>query len=196
MIIFHNISRMLPQLDKSPQTKKLNKKEAWYRISNIEWRMGINLYNNGERVIRVAVELPIPLPNECYIKLELNEDEDPTNDMLGKVRLELERLLNFNWVGFDFYIKNFDVAYYIPGDCHPPNVSNHKPVEIIFDDSDFYKKLNENYNYFINALGCITKEEYIKEIPECVFRGNSETNSYNGVIAEKFKMCDIDEWLF
>lgn len=189
MQLEQNIKNYLPiPLSSKPREVK-RKKFVTYKITNIQWRMRVKIYDGGyENQISILCYPTIDLPTETLVRIELDE-YDEVNEQGEDIECALLDYLTFHWIGFDLLIDDYDEEFFARSDIYESNI--HRQSEVYIDD-DFIEKVKQNFDYFKNAVGYTTEEKYVEHPPATIFPYNEETKQYDDNFDKYFKAVLLD----
>lgn len=190
MQLEQNIKNYLPIPSIQPNEVK-RKKFVTYKITNIQWRMGVKIYDGGyENQIMHSILCypPIDLPTEALVRIELDE-YDEVNEQGEEIECALFDYLTFQWIGFNLLIDDYDEEFFARSEIYES--TTHRQPEVYIDD-DFIEKVKQNLDYFKNAVGYTTDDEYVKHLPATIFPYNEETKHYDTNFDKFFKVVPLD----
>lgn len=190
MQLEQNIKNYLPITSIQPKEVK-RKKFVTYKITNIQWRMRVKIYDGGyENQIMnyILCYPPIDLPTEALVRIELDE-WDEVNEQGEEVESALFDYLTFQWTGFNLLIDDYDEEFFARSEIYES--TTHRQPEVYIDDN-FIEKVKQNLEYFKNAVGYTTDDEYVKHLPATIFPYNEETKHYDTNFDKFFKVVPLD----
>lgn len=189
MQLEQNIKNYLPITSIQPNEVK-RKKFVTYKITNIQWRMGVKIYDGGyENQISILCYPTIDLPTEALVRIELDE-YDEVNEQGEEIQCALFDYLTFRWIGFDLLIEDYDEEFFARSEIYES--TTHRQPEVYIDD-DFIEKVKQNLEYFKNAVGYTTDDEYVEQPPATIFPYNEKTERYDDNFDKYFKAVQFEQ---